>query len=39
MQWVIIQAENKLVFFKKKSIFKAIMCQVLPACPMSHPIL
>jgi len=32
MQWAIIQAENKLVFFKEKTpYFKDIMCQVLPA--------
>lgn len=34
MPWAIIQAENKLLFFKKnknqKPFFKDIMCQVLP---------
>ena len=38
MQWVIIQAENKLAFLKKKFLLKDIMCQVLPALFPTHPI-
>ena len=37
MQWIIIQAENKLVFLEKKFLFKDNMSQVLPTLFPTHP--
>lgn len=37
MQWIIIQAENKLVFLEKKFLFKDIMSQALPTLFPTHP--
>lgn len=40
MHYAIIQAENKLVFFKKRPFFKDIMCQHLSVLFFfSHPLI